>query len=82
MGSLDYDARNVGYAWEIEKRDSFRTKDSQVGVMDTREDGLSNLGHDQKQLTIGGKAYRLDWSSQEGDDNNDANALLVYMKTL
>ena len=82
IGSLDYDAVNMGYNWQIDQLEVYRSVDPQVDTLDTRQDGLSHKGHDQGKLSIDGKTYRLDWTPQPGDDPESVDALIAYLKTL
>lgn len=82
IGSLDYDAINVGFNWQIDQIETYRRADPQVNTLDTTQDGLSNRGHDQASLNIDGATYRLDWTPTIGDDPEAVDALIAYLKTL
>lgn len=82
VGSLGYDATNVGFHWDIDQLAEYKAADPQVSVFDTSKDGLSNKGHDQASLQLNGRTYRLDWTAQDGDDPDAVEALLAYMKTM
>lgn len=82
VGSLNYDTKNIGYAWDMRQLESYHQIDPQVDVLNTHHDGLSNKGHDQAILKVDSKTYRLDWTPEPGDDPDSIEALLEYLKTL
>jgi hypothetical protein len=77
-GSIDYDQRNLGYAWQL--ADIGRIVDNAPTLMlyDTRLDSHSNTGHDH-DIVVDGKLRRLNWSGpQRAEDVKD---LIEYLKT-
>ncbi|BCE03550.1 hypothetical protein [Marinicellulosiphila megalodicopiae] len=70
---LDFDTQLVGFKWELDNWD-----EQEGYVFDTQSSpSISNAGHD-KDITLDGKTYKLDWS----DDKQSVWALLEYLKTL
>jgi mono/diheme cytochrome c family protein len=82
VGSLGYDAENGGFNWDTQFLDEYQRIDPQARVLDTMQDGLSSKGHDQRDLVLEGKHYRLNWTAEAGDDAESLDALLEYLKTL
>jgi mono/diheme cytochrome c family protein len=74
---LDYDAKNVGYAWDG-KGILGKGKPGEGYEFDTTAfKTLSNKGHD-KNLQEGSNHYKLNWQ----DDRQGAMAIIEYLKTL
>lgn len=70
---LDYDAKHVGFRWAMDDWDQ-----SEGYIFDTASSpSISNRGHD-KDITMDGKTFKLDWS----DEPQKAWALIEYLKTL
>ena len=79
-GTEAYDQSAVGWIWNV--NDASKISKSAAPTLmtyNTASDGLSNRGHD-KNITINGKFYRLDWSGKASEA--DLTSLLEYMKTL
>jgi predicted Fe-S protein YdhL (DUF1289 family) len=78
-GINEFDKRNLGWIWELDKESKYRSRMPTLSEHDTGKDGWKNVGHD-KDLYIEGKSYRLDW----GQPNHAAELeqLLEYLKTL
>jgi len=69
---LFFDQEKLGFAWQEQ------INDNEGYQLDTRQGGpVSNKGHD-KDITMNGKAYRLNW---DGDEDS-VKAIIEYMKTL
>jgi hypothetical protein len=78
-GSARYDAKNVGFAWDLADKAALLA-DAPTGVVfDTGWDGQSNKGH-QDEVMVDGKRQRLDWSGP--GRAGDLEDLLEYLKTL
>ncbi|UJP06490.1 MAG: cytochrome C [Nitrosomonas sp.] len=71
---LDYDQKLLGYSWNLNATE--RQDEGYVFKVDAIP-AFSNRGHD-KDVTEGGKTYRLDWSA----DKHGAFAIIEYLKTL
>jgi mono/diheme cytochrome c family protein len=71
---LDYDSKNVGFEWR--DGEGFR-KDEGYKFDTTAFPTVSKRGHD-KDISEGGKLYKLDWSN----DHDGAKAIIEYLKTL
>jgi hypothetical protein len=73
---LDYDQQKVGFSWDMAI--TLPTDKGEAYIYDTASSpSISNKGHD-KDLTIDGVTYKLNWS----DDKVSAKALIEYLKTL
>jgi hypothetical protein len=73
---LDYDTEKVGFSWDINL--ALVNDDTEAYIYDTgSSDAISHDGHD-KDITMDGLTYKLDWS----DDKKGGLALLEYLKTL
>lgn len=73
---LDYDQGMVGFSWDIGVK--LATDEKEAYIYDTQSSpSISNKGHD-KDITLDGVTYKLDWS----DDKKGVLALLEYLKTL
>ena len=84
-GAISYDKKNVGWVWEANQFDRLRPDNPSARIIDTREDGQSNAGHDRREWVddggkVGpkGKKYRLAW---DDPDDPAVEALLEYLKT-
>src|SRR5690606_16749494 len=66
-GSLKYDQKNVGYAW-----DDSAASEPNTHIFDTSEAGASNVGHSTARFN------GIDWSKKP----RELDALLEFMKTL
>jgi mono/diheme cytochrome c family protein len=69
-GSIRYDERKVGFAWESS------ITDANTHVFDTNEAGASNVGHDRYVSRLTGRVYDFSRSPSL------RYALLEYLKTL
>jgi hypothetical protein len=95
-GSVSYDPVKVGFQWDIDKLDAYRSVDPTAAVFDTTWDSSSNAGHDHNLVidangnilrkgwdgpqNAGEFRVRLDWS---GAENKESLAdLIEYLKTL
>jgi hypothetical protein len=95
-GSVSYDPVKVGFQWDIDKLDAYRSVDPTAAVFDTTWDSSSNAGHDHNLVidangnilrkgwdgpqNAGEFRVRLDWS---GVENKESLAdLIEYLKTL
>lgn len=72
---LDYDPEKVGFSWDPAKSSHSPTEGYLLDT--TATPALSNAGHD-KDITMDGKTFKLDWS----DDKAGAAALIEYLKTM
>jgi hypothetical protein len=88
-GSISYDRKNVGWVWEVERLADLRKRDPSARLYDTREDGQSNAGHDQREwidaegkVGTKGQAYQLSWDETDAKEAEDVEALLAFLKTL
>jgi hypothetical protein len=73
---LDYDTEKVGFSWDIGIQ--LATDENEAYIYDTQSSpSISHDGHD-KDITVDGVSYKLDWS----DDRAGAMALIEYLKTL
>jgi hypothetical protein len=77
-GSIDYDQRNLGYAWQIAETGRLVNGAPTLMVYDTRRDSRSNAGHD-RDIVVDGKLRRLNWSGQQNAE--DVKDLIEYLKT-
>lgn len=75
-GVLDFDTTRVGWFWDADMVAGFAGQTPPPGLHDTARDGLSNRGHD-RDVTLGGRTYRLDWSADPGARAD----LIEYLKT-
>jgi hypothetical protein len=71
---LDYDSKNVGFEWRVEKKSRKREG---YRFDTTAFPTISKRGHD-KDIYENGTLYKLNWS----DNRGGAWAIIEYMKTL
>ncbi|WP_198673625.1 c-type cytochrome [Algibacillus agarilyticus] len=70
---LEYDQKYIGFKWQQTDWDK-----TEGYLFDTASSpSISNQGHD-KDITLNGKTFKLDWSQ----DKQNAWALIEYLKTL
>jgi hypothetical protein len=95
-GSINYDVKNVGWQWDINKLKELQKADRQATEFQTTWDGASCAGHDrnlivsrdgqilqtnwQESEPTNGLRVRLDWSG--ADQHEPLLDLLEYLKTL
>ena len=77
-GVIEFDTDNVGWVWNIERKQAYVASMPTMSEHDTRRDGWTNVGHD-KDLFMNGKTYRLDWSDPAYA--KDLENLIEYLKT-
>ncbi len=73
---LDYDQELLGFSWRINS-EAAQTEEEGYRYDTRAVKAFSNAGHD-KDITIKGVTYKLDWSN----DKEGAMAIIEFMKTL
>jgi hypothetical protein len=76
--SIDYDQRNVGFAWRLSEIGRVVDRSPTLMIYDTRLDSHSNAGHD-RDIVVKGKLRRLNWSDPQFADQ--VQDLIEYLKT-
>jgi processive rubber oxygenase RoxA-like protein len=76
--SIDFDQRNVGYAWQLSETGRVVNSAPTLMIYDTSRDSHSNAGHD-RDIVVDGKLRRLNWSGPQYAEQ--VRDLIEYLKT-